>query len=69
MGIIALIKSIETRTHYNNGRQLEAEEASRQARKYNWWAFGIGLALNIVVWVFVIGVNVISRVAIALANN
>lgn len=69
MGLIALIKSIETRSHYYNGRQLEAEASSKQARKYNWWAFGIGLALNIVVWIFLIVVNVAVRTSIAVVSG
>ena len=63
--MIALVKSIETRTHYNNGRQSDAEVASREARKYNWWAFGIGVAINAMAIIFVIVISVI-RVALSI---
>ncbi|XP_019849239.1 PREDICTED: proline-rich transmembrane protein 1-like isoform X1 [Amphimedon queenslandica] len=54
VGIIALLKSVETRRYCQDGRLAEAQASSREAKTFNMISIGIGIAINVFVWLFVI---------------
>ena len=72
LGLVGLLKSMETRTHYQSGRFAQAETSSREARFYNKIGIAIGIFIQIVTWVIVILIIVasaVSQVVAATANE
>uniref|UniRef100_A0A1X7VFJ0 Uncharacterized protein n=1 Tax=Amphimedon queenslandica TaxID=400682 RepID=A0A1X7VFJ0_AMPQE len=47
VGVIALLKSVETRRYCQNGRLAEAQASSRKAKTYNTIFIGIGVTYHI----------------------
>uniref|UniRef100_A0A1X7SZ65 Proline-rich transmembrane protein 1 n=1 Tax=Amphimedon queenslandica TaxID=400682 RepID=A0A1X7SZ65_AMPQE len=47
VGVIALLKSIETRCYCQNGRLAEAQASSRKAKTFNTIFIGIGVTYHI----------------------
>ncbi|XP_011410457.1 PREDICTED: proline-rich transmembrane protein 1-like isoform X1 [Amphimedon queenslandica] len=67
VGIIALLKSVETRRYCQDGRLAEAQASSREAKTFNMISIGIGVAINIIVFFFTI-LAVVTTVAISVAQ-
>jgi hypothetical protein len=54
LGIVALIKSVETRKHIQYGMYSNAAITSKEAKKFNIFSIGVGVAIQVAVWIFVI---------------
>ena len=63
------MKAVESRTHYRSGRYDESDVSARAAKKYIKYSVIVGIIINVMVVVFVIGINVIARVAVAVSTQ
>jgi hypothetical protein len=66
LGIVALLKSLEVRSHYTAGRYHESVEASKAAKLFNQLGFGIGCAIFAFSMVITL-ITVVVSVAVPLA--
>jgi len=56
-GIVALVFASKVDTLRNSGKLQEAAEASRKAKMWCWWSFGIGLSITVLYLLFVVVVT------------
>ena len=82
VGVIALLKSVEvsfvlniilctshpmqTRRYCSEGQLSQAQASSREAKTFNMISIGIGVAINVFVWFFVL-LSIIASIAVPAA--
>lgn len=62
-GIVGIVKASQVESLWRQGRQLEAERASRAAKTWTLWGFGIGLGAMIIYWCFIFGMGMVGALA------
>ena len=63
LGLLALIKAVESRTHYRSGRYDESDVSARYAKKYLKYAVIVGVIVHVLVVLLVIVGNVVAIAA------
>jgi hypothetical protein len=70
LGIVALIKSVQTRQHIQFGLYAQAEMSSREARKFNKLSLWLGVAIHVATWALVFIIAAINvGLILGLAHN
>lgn len=53
LGIVAIVKAASVEKLWNEGRQLEAQKASDDAKKYSIWGAAISVILTVLYFLFI----------------
>ena len=68
LGLLALIKAVESRTHYRSGRYDESDVSARYAKKYLKYSVIVGVIIH-VIWVVLVILSSVIPVIVAASTS